>query len=81
MKLISFPEQTVIIAKDQPQYLPIPAYKFPDDPEGRIVCCWKLNWYDRFGLLFTGRIWHQILTFHLPLQPQLLTIKKPEMPS
>lgn len=79
MKLIEFPEQTVIIAKDQPQYNPLPAYKFPNDPQGRIVCCWKLTWKERLTILFDGLIWHQILTFNKPLQPQLLTVEKPEM--
>lgn len=78
MKLIEFPEQTVVIAKDQPQYLPLPAYRF-NDPEGRICCCWSLTWRDRLRVLFTGRIWHQVLTFNAPLQPQLLTVEKPMM--
>jgi len=78
MKLIEFPEQTVVIAKDQPQYLPLPAHRFSDEPDtGRIACCWQLNWKDRLIILFTGRVWHQILTFNQPLQPQLLTIEKP----
>ena len=28
MKLVEFPEQTVVIAKDQPEYLPLPAQEF-----------------------------------------------------
>lgn len=28
MKLIEFPEQTTVIAKDQPQYNPLPAHQF-----------------------------------------------------
>lgn len=78
-RLISFPEQTVVIAKDQPEYNPLPAHVFKDDPQGRIACCWKLSWHDRFRVLFTGRLWHQILTFQQPLQPQLLTVDKPQM--
>lgn len=31
--LVEFPEQTVIFAKGQPEYLPLPAYLF-DDAEG-----------------------------------------------
>lgn len=78
MKLIEFPEQTVVIAKDQPEYMPLPAYQF-NDAERRIACCWKLSLWERVQLLFTGRIWHQVLTFGGPLQPQLLTVQKPEM--
>ena len=79
MNLIEFPEQTVVIAKDQPQYNPLPAYKYPDDPQGRIACCWSLTWRERFRVLFYGHIWHQILTFNSALQPQLLTVEKPVM--
>lgn len=77
MKLVEFPEQTVVIAKDQPQYLPLPAYCYPDDPKGRIAFCWALSWRERFRVLFGGQIWHQVLTFNGPLQPQLLTVDKP----
>lgn len=78
--IAEFAEQTVVIAKDQPEYLPLPAYRYANDPQGRIICLWRMNWKARLRFLFTGRIWHQILTFNQPLQPQLLTTEKPEMP-
>ena len=78
MKLVPFPEQTVVYAQDQPQYRALPAHKF-FDAEGRIACCWQLSWRERLRVLLTGKIWHQILTFNRPLQPQLLTAEKPEM--
>lgn len=77
-QLIEFPEQTVIIAKDQPQYRPLPAYQYRD-LEGTIAFCWKLNWRDRLKVLLTGKLWHQVLTFNQPLQPQLLLTDKPKM--
>lgn len=79
MKLIEFPEQTVVIAKNQPNYMPLPAHQFHGDPYGRIACCWKLTWKERISILFTGLVWHQVLTFNQPLQPQLLTVEKPKM--
>lgn len=79
MKLIEFPEQTVVIAKDQPEYLPLPAHRFKDDPQGRIAFCWKLTWRERLSVLFHGVVWHQVLTFHQSLQPQLMTVEKPDM--
>ena len=79
MKLIEFPEQTVIIAKDQPEYLPLPAHINHEDECGTVTCCWKLDWRERLAVLFGGVIWHQILTFNQPLQPQLLQADKPEM--
>jgi hypothetical protein len=80
MKLIEFPEQTVVFAKNQPEYLPLPAFRYQGDPEGRIICCWELTPEERETVLKTGKIWHHILTFHHPLQPQLLSVEKPEMP-
>ena len=78
MKLIEFPEQTTIIAKDQPPYTPLPAHRFKNDSRGRIACCWQLTWRERFHVLLTGKIWHQVLTFNQALQPQLLSTEKPE---
>jgi hypothetical protein len=77
MTLIDFPERTVIIAKDQPEYLPLPAHVFPG-PDGRIACCWQLTWRERLSVLWRGVLWHQILTFGHPLQPQLLSVEKPD---
>lgn len=79
MKPIDFPEQMPVYAKHQPEYLPLPAHHFGDD-EGRIACCWSLSWRERLRVLFTGRIWRQVLSFHRPLQPQLLSTEKPTMP-
>ena len=78
MDIIEFAEQTTVYAKDQPEYRPLPAHRF-NDAEGRIACCWKLSFRERLAVLFGGVIWHQIYTFNQPLQPQLLTIEKPEM--
>lgn len=46
-------------------------------PKALIVCalvCFVL------AVLWRGTIWHQVLTFNQPLQPQLLSVDKPEMP-
>ena len=80
MTPIEFPEMTVIIAKDQPEYLPLPAHnRFPYDDKGRIAFCWKMSWKERLRALIRGVIWHEVLTFSGPLQPQLLTLDKPAM--
>lgn len=78
MKIIDFPEATTTYAKNQPPYKPLSAFQF-GDASGRIACCWQLSFRERLRLLFTGRIWQQVLTFNQPLQPQLLTVEKPEM--
>lgn len=78
-ELIEFKEQTVVFAKEQPEYRPLPAHKFKDDPQGRIAFCWKLSLRDRVKVLITGKLWHQVLTFNRALQPQLLSCDKPDM--
>jgi hypothetical protein len=75
VNLVEFPQQTVVIAKDQSQYRPMPAHRNPET--GVVTCCWSLSWKERFKLLLTGKLWHQIMTFGLPLQPQLLLIDSP----
>jgi len=79
MTIATFPEQTAVYAENQPQYRPLPAHRFENDPQGRIACCWKLSWRERIAVLFGGKIWQQILTFGKPLQPQLLGTEKPNM--
>ncbi len=79
MKLEYFPEHNIVFAKDQPEYDPLPARVFKNDPQGRVVFCWGLSWRERLAVFFTGKIWHQVLTFHRPLQPQLATVNKPRM--
>lgn len=73
-----FEEQTMVYAEDQPEYIPLPAHHF-NDAEGRIAFCWQLSWRERLKVLMTGRVWHQVLTFHQPLQPQILETDKPDM--
>lgn len=79
MNLIEFPEQTVIIAKDQPEYRNLPAHVVKDDQRGKIIFCWELTWKERFKIIWTGLIWHSVLTFNDSLQPQLLMTDKPQM--
>ena len=79
MRIIQFPEQTTIYAKDQSEYLELPAHVFKNSPDGRIACCWELTLMDRLKVLFSGVIWHEVLTFGQSLQPQKLSTDKPEM--
>jgi hypothetical protein len=74
MKLITFKEMNTVIAENQEEYIAMPAYVSND---GVITCCWELSFLERIKVIFTGKIWHQILTFNKPLQPQLLSIDKP----
>lgn len=80
MKPVAFPEENAIFAKNQPQYLPLPAFR-DVGLDGRVVCCWSLTWKERLQVLLRGRIWLQMLTFHKSLQPHKLTVDKPDMES
>lgn len=80
MKLIEFKEQTNVYAKNQPEYLPLPCHKFPGE-QGRIAFLWKLTFRDRLKILFTGKLWHEVLTFNKPLQPVYVSVDKPDMPT
>jgi len=78
MNLVEFPEQNIVIAKDQPQYMPMPAHVSLNEA-GTVTCCWDLSGEEIAEIVKTGKIWHSILTFGAPLQPQLLSVYKPEM--
>ena len=54
MKPIEFPEQNVVYAKDQPEYVPLPAYRTND---GEVVFCMSLSLTERLRVLFSGKIW------------------------
>ncbi len=77
MKPIDFKESNITYAKDQKPYLPLPAYKNHHDPTGEAASCWKLSFLERIKILFTGKLWIKLLTFHEPLQPISCDINKP----
>lgn len=66
MKPVAFDGQNTVYAADQPQYLPLPAYK---NEQGQVLTCWKLSVLERLQVLVTGRVWLSMLTFNQPLQP------------
>lgn len=76
MKAIKFKEQNVVYAKDQPEYLPLPAFK---DEDGKVVFCMGLTFMERVRVLFTGIIWCSLLTFNKPLTPSYHTTKKSDI--
>ena len=73
MTPLEFPEQTMVWAKNQPPYLPLPAYT--DDRE--TITLWSLTWRERLRVLLTGRLWLRQLNFRAPLQPQRPTVERP----
>lgn len=73
MTPIEFAEQTIVWAKNQPPYLPLPAYT----NEQETISCWKLTWRERFQVLFSGKLWLRQMNFNQPLQPQAPSVQSP----
>lgn len=76
MTPVDFPEKNIVIAKDQPEYIPLPAYYNPQT--GAVCCCWELSEDELQQVIHTRKIWHIILTNNKPLQPQLLFVHRPQ---
>lgn len=74
MKIIKFKECNVTYAENQPEYLPLPAYKTSD---GKAISCWGLSFFERLKAVFTGKIYLSVLTFNHPLQPLKMMVDKP----
>jgi len=74
MKAIHFKEENCVYAENQPQYLPIPAHK---TPEGVVITCYNLTFWESVRVLCGAKIWVTCLTFNKPLQPQKLSINNP----
>jgi hypothetical protein len=73
MTPVEFPEQTVVWAKNQPPYLPLPAYT-----DGReTISCWKLTFKERIKVLIFGKLWLRQCNFGAKLQPQAPCVESP----
>ena len=76
MKPIQSKQRNVIIAKDQPQYQPIPAHRAHDECD-TVIFCWQLTEEEKQRVMETGVIWHSSMTFGHAFQPQLLSVESP----
>jgi len=75
MEPIEFVQQTVVIAKDQPEYLPLPAEVKND---GTVLSCWKFTLRERLQILFGKNLFLSVSTFGNKLQPQRPFVGYPE---
>jgi len=66
----------VIFAKDQPEYIALPAVRIEGD-EGEIITRWELADDDRARLAAGGSVYLSVWTFGQPLQPVRLTTTPP----
>jgi len=78
MSPIKFKEQNVVYAENQPEYLPLPAFK-NESPQGEVISCWQLSFIERMRILFTGKLWVCLLSFNKPLTPSFFSTKKSEL--
>lgn len=76
MNPVSFKEQTTEIAKNQDEYITLPAY-VEQDEMGQVISCWKLSLIERLQILFLGRIWLSVCAFGKPVSPVRLWSKSP----
>lgn len=75
MKPTKFKDQNSVYAENQPEYLQLPALKL-DTPEGHVISCWKLSFWERITILFTGRVWLSLLSFNKPLNPSFMSVNR-----
>ncbi len=66
MKPKEFKGQNVIFAKDQPEYLPLPALRLPD---GEVITCWEFTDDEMQDVIKNKCMFIKQLTFNQPLQP------------
>lgn len=76
MKPVEFKEQNVVYAKDQKEYMPLPALRFDD---GTVISCWKMSWKELFKIVLHRKVWVSVLTFNKPLQPLLVSSDSKEL--
>lgn len=77
MKPVYFKEHNVIFAKNQKEYIPLPAFKQINSPKGEVVFCHSFSLMERIKILFVGKLWSTVMTFNKDLQPLFMsTLKK-----
>ena len=74
MKAIKFKQSDIEIAKDQDQYITLPAHIGRD---GVVTSCWSLSRKERVKVLLSGRLFLQVYAFGSPLQPLKMSIDNP----
>lgn len=77
MKAIEFEQQNIIFAKDQKEYLPLPAYT---QENGLVTFCMELEDGELEDIMKTKVLELTVLTFRRPVQPIKITTIKPTFP-
>ena len=91
MKAIEFPQQHGIVAKDQPEYIPLPAHykiepvKFKDADGNEVVkdtimeltACFQLEPEEIAQVIATGKIWYTQCVWGQNMQPIRMSVLSP----
>lgn len=65
-------------AKNQPEYRPLRVLQSMKDA-GQIMTRWTLTSEQRLAVFFGADIYLEVMTFHRPLQPLLITVGAPDV--
>lgn len=71
------PPTETVIAKDQSEYLPLPAIIHRS--HAMVTTRWKLSWGERFRCLLCGDVYLQQMTFGMRVQPVKLQTEEPSV--
>lgn len=78
MKPTTFKHQNIVFAKDQKRVSAASGIKTRDT---RMSCniVLELTGWEQVNILFTGRMWLNLLSFNNPLTPSLLSVNRKDM--
>jgi hypothetical protein len=68
MNAVNFPGVNLTLAKDQPQYKPLPCM-YLEGPQGEMITCFEMTEEELELIKKTRRIYISQLTFNNPFQP------------
>lgn len=77
MKAIEFPQQTHILAKDQPEYEPLPVHIAAGEPGTPFTCVFELSDEEIAQIVQTKRLYYTQLTCGNLFQPVRLSTMNP----
>jgi hypothetical protein len=77
MDAIEFPEVNVILAKDQPEYVPLPVFVDGRDEMKPVTACFKLTPEELEEINRTGVLWYTQCTFGNAFHPVRMSTQNP----
>ena len=77
MQPIEFPQQTDVLAKDQPQYTPLPVHVGSREDNYPMTACFQLSDEEISEIVATKKLWYTQVTFGHAFQPVMLSTQNP----